>query len=229
MLSCLCDTKSGLQTVTAIISDICNGALPPAARDMLLRSRLIGIPKPAGGIRPISIGEIMYRLACSYVIGLLGDDILRSFRNIQKESVRMVALIEPFTMLKWPWISNVITIPFFSLLTSPMRSTRSIDIPSLTLYTPLHIQPLCGASLIGRIPHLQNCAYTTRMELNRPPYSHRRASNKATPFPPSCLPTLFNASMKLPLQISRELLQWPTLMTCSLLVIRTQFLLPTTD
>ena len=84
MLSCLCDTKSGLQTVTAIISDICNGALPPAARDMLLRSRLIGIPKPAGGIRPISIGEIMYRLACSYVIGLLGDDILRSFRNIQK-------------------------------------------------------------------------------------------------------------------------------------------------
>lgn len=66
------DCKYGL---AQLICDIINGKIPEEAKDYLLGSHLIPIPKPDGRIRPISIGEIFYRTAASYAITQVKEEI----------------------------------------------------------------------------------------------------------------------------------------------------------
>src|SRR6185437_14305045 len=54
--------------ICAIVTDIANGDVPGPIRRMLLASRLIGLAKVSGGLRPIAIGDSFYRLAALYVL-----------------------------------------------------------------------------------------------------------------------------------------------------------------
>ena len=76
--------KPCAEAITAITSDICNGFLPHAARDWLVGSRLIAIPKDDTGVRPISIGEALYRLASAYLSDLVTPHMPDIFSSLQK-------------------------------------------------------------------------------------------------------------------------------------------------
>ena len=63
MLSSLSESAICRGGIIALLKDIINGNLPEPARQYLLASRLVGLNKPDGGVRPIAIGELFYRLA----------------------------------------------------------------------------------------------------------------------------------------------------------------------
>ena len=58
-----------------LIADICNGDLPDGAKQYILPSHLIPIPKPNHSVRPISMGEIFYRTAAKYAVNSVADVI----------------------------------------------------------------------------------------------------------------------------------------------------------
>ena len=62
MLSSLSESSICRAGICALLKDIINGSLPEEARQYLLASRLV-IDKPTGGIHPIAVGELFYRLA----------------------------------------------------------------------------------------------------------------------------------------------------------------------
>lgn len=51
-----------------LIQDICNGVLSDEAKQYILPSHLVPVPKPNRSIRPISMGEIFYRAASHYAV-----------------------------------------------------------------------------------------------------------------------------------------------------------------
>ena len=71
-----------LRGLAYLIELIRNGCLNERCRDLLLSCPLVAVPKPAGGVRPIAIGETLYKMAASYAmhevlgdaIDILGDD-----------------------------------------------------------------------------------------------------------------------------------------------------------
>ena len=63
MVRVLTDNEECLKGLAALISDITNGDLPAEAKPFILSSQLIATPKPSGGLRPIAIGEVFYKLA----------------------------------------------------------------------------------------------------------------------------------------------------------------------
>ncbi len=60
-----------LSGIVAIVEDIVNGDFSEDARVLLLSSTLIASEKESGGLRPIAIGEVFYRLACHYVLRMV--------------------------------------------------------------------------------------------------------------------------------------------------------------
>ena len=72
MLNTISQDNVCLEGIKCIVSDIINGKLPLAARDMILSSQLIAIPKKdSSKIRPIAVGECIYRLAATYAMSLV--------------------------------------------------------------------------------------------------------------------------------------------------------------
>ena len=86
LLLTLFEDRFCAEALSSVISAICNGKLPKQAKQWqpLLASRLIGIPKSDHGIRPISIGEALYRLASSYMSDLVAPHFPTIFASIQK-------------------------------------------------------------------------------------------------------------------------------------------------
>ena len=68
MLTVLLSSRDCKRGLARLICDINNGTLPESAKQYLLPSHLIGIPKSNGSIRPISMGEVFYRAAALYGI-----------------------------------------------------------------------------------------------------------------------------------------------------------------
>jgi hypothetical protein len=81
LLRAISRNQSCLEGLACIVQDICNGVFVGATRQRLLRSRLIPIPKKSGSVRPIAIGECLYRLAALYSLSLL--DLSRCCPTIQ--------------------------------------------------------------------------------------------------------------------------------------------------
>lgn len=63
LLSSLVESHICRAGIVALLKDILNGNISDDARQYLLASRLFGITKPDGGVRPIAAGELFYRLA----------------------------------------------------------------------------------------------------------------------------------------------------------------------
>ena len=62
----------GIVTLTALII---NGEIGGEAKDHLLTSILVGISKPNGGVRPIAVGEVFYKLAALYALKAVKKDL----------------------------------------------------------------------------------------------------------------------------------------------------------
>ena len=71
----LLNDPSSRKAICAIITDIRNGNLQGTAKQLLLASMLIGIPKPDGGTRPIAMGEVFYRIAATMAVHEVARDI----------------------------------------------------------------------------------------------------------------------------------------------------------
>ena len=67
MISCLLSDHTCVLGLVRLISDIINGNFDDSARDYILASRLVALVKPSGGIRPVAIGELFFRVAAKYM------------------------------------------------------------------------------------------------------------------------------------------------------------------
>ena len=61
LLSSLVESDICRAGIVALLKDIINGNIPDEARQYLVASRLVGLNKPGGDVRPIAIGELFYR------------------------------------------------------------------------------------------------------------------------------------------------------------------------
>jgi hypothetical protein len=68
MLRVLTNNSECMHGLMAIVNDIVNGKIPAAARNLITGTRLVAAYKGKGrGVRPIAIGEVIYRLASKWV------------------------------------------------------------------------------------------------------------------------------------------------------------------
>jgi hypothetical protein len=65
VLSVVVSSAIGLNAVAAILTDLTNGTFSDVMRPWFLSSVGVALPKPNGGIRPICIGDVFYRLAAT--------------------------------------------------------------------------------------------------------------------------------------------------------------------
>ncbi|HEX3641453.1 MAG TPA: reverse transcriptase domain-containing protein, partial [Ktedonobacteraceae bacterium] len=71
MLSCLIHDPICMQGIATMLQLIVDNEVPAAIRPYLLASRLIPLTKPGGGIRPIAVGELLYKLAAKLVVSVV--------------------------------------------------------------------------------------------------------------------------------------------------------------
>jgi len=70
--------------VRLLVQDLINGDIPRGdVRHQLLASRLVPIAKSDGGVRPIAMGEAIFKLAALYAISLIHQVIKSVFPCIQ--------------------------------------------------------------------------------------------------------------------------------------------------
>ena len=81
MLSVLVQSDICRLGLIALFRDIINGELPSEARELLLTSRLVALAKPnSDGLRPIAVGELLYRLAAIVAV-----------RRVSKQAAELLA------------------------------------------------------------------------------------------------------------------------------------------
>src|SRR4029078_1476952 len=71
LLRALVDDDVCVTGLASIVTDIINGRPSSASRSYLLPSTSIALSKPNNGIRPLAIGESLYRLAGRYAVNHL--------------------------------------------------------------------------------------------------------------------------------------------------------------
>ena len=71
----LVDDEECLNGLACLCGDIINGHFSGSDRHRLIGSVLVAIPKSAGGIRPIAMGECFYKAACIYMLRLLRKEM----------------------------------------------------------------------------------------------------------------------------------------------------------
>jgi hypothetical protein len=62
----------GLATITLLII---NGDISGKLKQVLLTSVLVGIDKPNGGIRPVAVGEVFYKMAALYIMAVVEEEM----------------------------------------------------------------------------------------------------------------------------------------------------------
>jgi hypothetical protein len=75
MLSCIADDPSCVEHFSVLVSHIVNNELPASAKAMLTSSSLVALGKKGGGVRPIAIGELFYRISAQYTMCLVSSSI----------------------------------------------------------------------------------------------------------------------------------------------------------
>ena len=68
MVSILADDRRCSSALLRLLQDIANDGITDAMRSLLLSCDLVAIEKPAGGLRPIAVGELFYRIAATIAV-----------------------------------------------------------------------------------------------------------------------------------------------------------------
>ena len=66
VVATLVKSRGCTEGLAFLVERLINGDLDPRLRPYFLGARLIGIPKPDNGVRPVAIGEVFYKLAAMY-------------------------------------------------------------------------------------------------------------------------------------------------------------------
>ena len=74
MLSVLAHDPECVDAMRVLVERIVNDQLPDTVRQLLTASSLIALTKPNGGVRPIAMGELFYRVAAQYAMSLIRLD-----------------------------------------------------------------------------------------------------------------------------------------------------------
>jgi hypothetical protein len=82
LLDAMADEHAAAE-IAALITDIANAHVDANLRDRLIKSKLIGLPKPDGGVRPIAMGEVLLKAATRLAMDACKDDIARLFNGVQ--------------------------------------------------------------------------------------------------------------------------------------------------
>jgi len=82
MLQIVFDDPEGRDFICCVLAKIINGELKDT-RDLILSSRLIAIAKPNGDVRPVAVGETLYKLAAAFVTYPLKEALAQIFSDIQ--------------------------------------------------------------------------------------------------------------------------------------------------
>ncbi len=82
LLAPLLSDADVLQFVTAVTQSLVDG-VAPCSRKRVVASRLVGITKPDGGIRPLAVGTIWLKIAARYLLSVHGDAVLKYFAGLQ--------------------------------------------------------------------------------------------------------------------------------------------------
>ena len=83
LLDVLDNKEEAAVNIAAMITDLCNGNAPDSALVRMRDADLIGIPKPDGGIRPITLGEMMLKVATRVCLEADAHLMKRFFGNKQ--------------------------------------------------------------------------------------------------------------------------------------------------
>src|SRR5689334_12942949 len=82
MLATVAQDDLSLPGLTAMVQAIVNDESPAQLRPLLLASRLVLLGKKAGAVRPIAMGEALFKAASMYVLcGVLGDTLASTFND----------------------------------------------------------------------------------------------------------------------------------------------------
>jgi hypothetical protein len=73
------DSASGFDLFFEICKHIVHGHVPPSISRLLVASRVLALEKQAKGIRPITIGEVIYRLIGRTLVIQLKDTFVEHF------------------------------------------------------------------------------------------------------------------------------------------------------
>jgi hypothetical protein len=128
----LMEDKTCALALAELCSKITSNNLPDDIRTRLTRSRLIGIPKPDGGIRPIAVGDTMMKLSSIVVMNRLQQKLYKYFDNLQfgigvKGGAEIVAhrVRDNFSAG-----ASVLTVDFSNAFNSPQRSAIATELYS---------------------------------------------------------------------------------------------------
>ena len=83
MLSVLAEDDICVKALTILIGNIINGNIPDTVAPHLLSCRLIALSKENDGVRPIAIGELLYRVAAAHVARSISDIAALQLQPIQ--------------------------------------------------------------------------------------------------------------------------------------------------
>ena len=67
-LKSLIASEGCLRGLAQMVQDLANGFLPEAAKRLVLASRLVALRKPNGGVRPIAVGEVIWKLTAIHLL-----------------------------------------------------------------------------------------------------------------------------------------------------------------
>ena len=68
---------------TSLMKDILNGDISERAAELLRMSRLVALPKPDAGIRPIAMGEVIVAMAARIAMMHVSEDLGAEFQGLQ--------------------------------------------------------------------------------------------------------------------------------------------------
>jgi len=127
-----------------IVTDIINGDVSPSIRSRLTRCRLVALPKPDGGVRPIAVGDALLKVAARVLFATHRRQLLRHFGDLQFGCLREGgAEIVAHTLRKdLSQGMNAVTLDMKNAFNSVARSSISSELyetPALRPFIPLFL------------------------------------------------------------------------------------------
>ena len=83
ILALLCTDPSCNESLRHMVCDILNGSVTKEVRQRLVRSRLVALPKPDDGVRPIAIGDALLKLSGVILLNRFKTTIQKYFADLQ--------------------------------------------------------------------------------------------------------------------------------------------------
>jgi hypothetical protein len=77
------ENPAGLQAAGTVLARLLLGEVPAEAAEAHLAGRLVGIPKSAGGVRPLACGSVARRLAAKGACAAFGEELMQASGTCQ--------------------------------------------------------------------------------------------------------------------------------------------------